>query len=175
MAVEVSAASRNEETARWFRFSDAEVEAKRDGFGMAQTGRGPLPRWFAETFVLDRASAASPRGAFAKGAVDATRTQAASAAAFGLLSTPANTRRAQVVAGRAYARIALTATSLGLAMQPMSQALEEYAEMASTKARVERESGLERGWTAQMLFRLGHATPTPHTARRDVREMMRGG
>ncbi len=173
MAVEVTAVARNTETAHWFRFNEQETEQKRDGFGMSQTGRGAITRWFAEHFLLDRAGAADPNGAFAKGAIDATREQAGSAAAFGVLFTGANTRRAQVIAGRAYARVALSAASLGLAMHPLSQALEEYADMTKTKARVEREVGLPPGATVQMLFRLGHAEPTPHTPRRDVRAIVR--
>ena len=90
-----------------------------------------------------------------------------------MLTTAENTRRAQVLAGRAYMRIALTAQALGLAMHPMSQALEEYADMAGIKARMEREVGLLPGGTVQMLFRLGHADATQHNPRRSVRDMMR--
>jgi hypothetical protein len=173
MAVEVRAASRNAETAKWFRFSDREVEEMRDGFGLAQSGRGPLVRMFAEHFVLSREKAADPSGAFAQGAVEATRAQAESAAAFGVLVTNANDRRTQLLAGRAYARVALTATSLGLAMHPMSQSLQEYPEMAETKSRLARAIGLADGSTVQMLFRLGHAAPTEHTPRRDVRAILK--
>ena len=173
MTAEVRSTQRNIETARWFRFSQREVEEKRDGFGLAQSGRSGLTRWFAEQFILDRASAAHAGGAFAKGAIDQTRDQAASAAAFGVLSTEGNSRRAQVIAGRAYARIALTATSLGLAMHPLSQALEEYSDMAATKTRFENEVKLAPARTAQMFFRLGRAKPTEHTARRDVRALIK--
>jgi hypothetical protein len=173
MAAEVRAPRRNAETAHWFRFSEAEVERSRDGFGMAQTGRGKAAQWFAERFVLDREHAADPSGPFATGAVDTTREQASSAAAFGVLSTDGNARKAQIVAGRAYARVALTATSLGLAMHPMSQALEEYPDMSAVKARLEREVGLASGRTVQMFFRLGHAAPTEHTPRRDVHSLIK--
>jgi len=173
MAVEVRAAPRNAETAKWFRFSERETEEKRDGFGMAQTGRGALARFFAEKFLLSRRSAADPNGAFARGAIETTRDQAGSAAAFGVLESASNTRRAQVLAGRAYARAALTATSLGLAMHPMSQSLEEYPAMAATKARMEREVGLPAGSTVQMLFRLGHAADTEHTPRRNARDLIK--
>jgi hypothetical protein len=175
MAVEVTAVPRNVETARWFRFSGSEIEEKRDGFSVRQTGVGTFKRWLAETFILDRAGASDPNGAFAKGAVDQAREQARSAAAFGALTSDQNTRRAQVVAGRAYARVALTATARGLAMHPMSQALEEYPDMAVTKQRLERELALSSGRTVQMLFRLGHAEVTPHTPRRDVQSLLRSG
>jgi hypothetical protein len=173
MEVEARAAPRNGETAKWFRFNDAEIERSRDGFGLAQTTRNPVARWIAESFVLDRASASTPGGVFAKGAVDHTREQAESTPAFGLLETPSNSRRAQVLAGRTYAHVALTVASLGLAMHPMSQALQEYPDMSATKARFERETGLAPGWTTQMFFRLGRAKSMPHTPRRDVRALLR--
>jgi hypothetical protein len=173
MEIEAGAAPRNAETAKWFRFSDAEVERMRDGFGLAQTARNPAVRWIAESFVLDRATAASPGGAFAKGAIELVREQAESTPAFGVLETPSNSRRAQVLAGRTYARVALTVASLGLAMHPMSQALQEYDDMSATKARFERETGLAPGWTTQMFFRLGRAKSTTHTPRRDVHDLLR--
>jgi hypothetical protein len=173
MAVEVKARARNVETAKWFRFSDAEVEAKRDGFGLAHNGVAGFRKWYAETFLLDRESAADPEGSFASSAVGLARDQAESAPAFGVLSTRENTRRAQVISGRAYARVALTVEALGLAMHPMSQALEEYPDMTAVKARFEREVGLEPGDTVQMFFRLGHAEAAQHTPRRNVRDLVR--
>jgi hypothetical protein len=173
MAIESRSASRNAETAKWFRFNNAEVEQKRDGFGVAQTGRTGVAKWIAESFVLDRARAASPSGVFARGAVDQARELAQSSPAFGVLETPSNSRRAQVLAGRTYARIALTVASLGLAMHPMSQALQEYADMTATRTRFEAETGLPPSWTTQMFFRLGHAATLPHTPRRDVHALLR--
>jgi hypothetical protein len=173
MAAEVKDHARNEETAKWFRYSDRELEQKRDGFGLANNGKTGFTAWFAETFVLSRESSADPNGAFARGAIDMARSQARSAPAFGVLTTTSNTRAAQVLAGRAYARVALTAQSLGLSMHPMSQSLEEYPDMALVKTRMEREVALNPGSTVQMLFRLGYADPTPHTPRRSVEDMVR--
>jgi hypothetical protein len=172
MTAEVRDRARNVETARWFRFSSKEIAEKRDGFNLEHNGKSAFVRWFAEAFVISRESSASPDGSFAAGAVDLARDQARSAPAFGVLSTAENTRTAQVLAGRAYARVALTVQALGLAMHPMSQSLEEYADMAPVKTRLEHEVGLAPGGTVQMLFRLGHADETPHTPRRDVRTMV---
>jgi hypothetical protein len=173
MAAEVKDRARNEETAKWFRYSDKELEQKRDGFGLASNGKTGFTAWFAETFVLSRENSADPNGTFARGAIDMARSQAKSAPAFGVLTTASNTRTAQVLAGRAYARVALTAQSLGLSMHPMSQSLEEYPDMANVKARMEREVALSPGGTVQMLFRLGYAEAAPHTPRRNVEDMVR--
>jgi len=172
MAAEVLARPRDEETAKWFRFSDDEMDQKRDGFGLAQAGRSGLGKWLLETFIVSRASAGDPRGSFAQAAVDLARDQAVSAPCFGALLSPNSTRRTQVTVGRAYARLALAAAASGLSVHPMSQALEEYADVAPVKARIERELGVPSGSTAQMFFRLGYGPATPHAPRRDVRDLL---
>ena len=48
--------------------------------------------------------------------------------------TEGNDRKTQVNAGRAYVRAQLAATAHGLAMQPLSQALQEYPEQAAPYA-----------------------------------------
>lgn len=45
------------------------------------------------------------------------------------LSTSGNSRSQQIQAGRAYVRLQLKTTEIGLGMHPMSQALQEFAEM----------------------------------------------
>lgn len=52
--------------------------------------------------------------------------------------TPGNDRVTQVNAGRAYARVQLAATAHGLATQPLSQALQEYAEQRKPLCRYPR-------------------------------------
>jgi hypothetical protein len=173
MAIEVADRQRNIETAKWFRFSDAEIERKRDGFGLIHNGTTGMRRWVAETFLLDREGAADPRGMFATGAIDIARAQAESTPAFGVITTSSNSRRAQLLAGRCYARVALAAESQGLAMHPMSQVLEEYPAMQAIKGQFEQAIGLAPGGTAQMFFRLGYAERAPHTPRRDANEMLR--
>ena len=47
------------------------------------------------------------------------------------INTRGNSLLEQIAAGRSYVRVALCVASLGLAMQPMSYALQEYAAMQS--------------------------------------------
>ncbi len=86
-----------------------------------------------------------------------------------------NRRADQVNAGRAYVRLQLQATALGVGMHPMSQALQEFAEMAP---HYERAHQLMLGRaapktaddeTVQMFCRLGYtAAPAPATPRRPL-------
>lgn len=84
-------------------------------------------------------------------------------------------RAAQLAAGRAYVRLHLQATEAGVDMHPLSQALQEFPEMAGPYAALHRALGLEPGrQVAQMLARVGYATeaatPSP---RRELSSLLR--
>jgi hypothetical protein len=74
-----------------------------------------------------------------------------------------NTRAEQLMAGRDWLRLNLAATAQGLAVQPVSQALQEFPAMAGPYREIHALLG--QGGTVQMLGRLGHplraAPPTP--------------
>jgi hypothetical protein len=173
MRIEAGNPGRDLETITMFRFNDDEVEAHRDGFGLAQSGMGGFKRWVAEAFVISRKSAEADPREFSKGAIDLTRDQARSAAAFGWITSASNRRLDQVKVGRVYERVNLTATRLGLAMHPMSQVLQEYADMSELQRRLLKFLEVPEGHTAQMLFRLGRAEPTAHAPRREVSALIR--
>ncbi len=78
--------------------------------------------------------------------------------------TPTNTRSDQIAAGRDWLRINLAATGQGLGMQPLSQALQEYPEMADHYAAVHDRFAPEGG-TVQMLARIGYAPTVPPSPR----------
>jgi Nitroreductase family len=174
MAAEVSSPARDRETIAMFRFDDEEMNRYRDGFGLPQLGITGLRRFFAETFAVSRSAAEAKGSTFGKDSVDLTRSQAESAAAWGWLTSGANERVDQVKVGRAYERVALTATSLGVAQHPMSQILEEYADMATLQRELHELLGVPEGHTVQMLFRLGHAEPVVHAPRRALGDIARG-
>ncbi|MCG8369643.1 MAG: twin-arginine translocation pathway signal protein [Proteobacteria bacterium] len=81
----------------------------------------------------------------------------ASAMAFVWSTTPSNTRRAQLEAGRAWVRTQLIANALGLSFHPLSQALQEFPEMAEYYKRAHGLLSTNAGDTVQMLARLGYA------------------
>lgn len=91
----------------------------------------------------------------------------------------ANRRHDQVQAGRAYLRLQLKATELGLGVHPMSQALQEFPEMAPHYARahqlmVNRTAPVTPSdTTLQMFCRLGYSvTPAPATPRRPLQSFV---
>ncbi|MEZ5920248.1 MAG: hypothetical protein R3C60_02740 [Parvularculaceae bacterium] len=85
-----------------------------------------------------------------------------SAAGFVWTTTAENTRRDQLAAGAAWVRMNQTATQAGLAFHPLSQALQEFPEMAAPYARIHALLARNSGATVQMLARIGYAkTPPP--------------
>ena len=70
-----------------------------------------------------------------------------------------NTRPTQVASGRAYVRAHLLATTAGVDMHPLSQALQEFSEMRGPREAIHKALGLgASGATLQMLARVGFAT-----------------
>ncbi|MEM1375918.1 MAG: twin-arginine translocation pathway signal protein [Pseudomonadota bacterium] len=78
--------------------------------------------------------------------------------------TPSNTRIDQMNAGRDWLRFNLAATGMGLATRPVSQALQEYAEVQPLYEAIHRQFATN-GETIQMLGLLGYASQTPRTPR----------
>ena len=93
--------------------------------------------------------------------------------AFGWIVTATNDRRAQLAAGAAYVRANLQATALGLAMHPLSQALQEFPEMLPLLAEHKRALGLPESDTVQMFFRMGRAAAAEPAPRRPLDAIMR--
>lgn len=110
--------------------------------------------------------------ASAKMFVDGTKAVVEHTPAYGMIVTEGNGRIQQVESGILYARLILTAHSLGLVMHPPSQVLEEYPEMNEPYNRIHSEYAPDGG-TIQMFFRIGTATQEyPQTMRRDVMDLV---
>jgi hypothetical protein len=92
-----------------------------------------------------------------------------------------NDRKAQVVVGQVFERIALTATNLGIAVHPMSQILEvpdikaelrDLLEVPEAKAEVASLSAEDPVYP-QHTFRMGYAEPEDgHTPRRPLEDIL---
>ena len=94
-----------------------------------------------------------------------------SAPLVGLISARRDDRTSQVRTGQALERLWLHATRIGIALQPMSQALE----VPSLRAQLAHIIP-EPGWIPEQVFRIGYAMrPTKgHTPRRSADEVLLG-
>jgi hypothetical protein len=138
------------------RIGRAEIEANPDGISLS----GPLMEGLALTGLLSREGMAQFGSAGHQAMMDAQKPQFDTAMAFLWIATEGNDRVAQVSAGRAYLRANLASTARGVAMQPFSQALQEYPEMAPSYAELANALAPRASDRVQMFARLGYA-PLP--------------
>ncbi len=87
------------------------------------------------------------------------------ATAYAWIKTAANSRRDQLETGRSWVRMQLAATARNVAFHPLSQALQEFAEMREHYESIHKLLGADNGETVQMLVRLGYAGAIPPAPR----------
>jgi hypothetical protein len=105
--------------------------------------------------------------------INSTKTSVEHTPAYAMIITTGNNRLEQVESGMIYSKLVLTGHTLNLAMQPLSQVLEEYPEMESPYTEF-KEAYTPDGGTVQMLFRVGIATKSvPLSMRRDVQDLIK--
>jgi hypothetical protein len=142
------------------RFGRREIEANPDGIDLG----GPFLEALMLVGMLSREAQRDPSSRAFQTGVEIYRTMLAATPAYLWLATAANERADQIAAGRAWLRVNLAATGLGLGLHPISQCLQEFPEMAGARDRAHEILG-EPGETVQMLGRLGYGPRTPRTPR----------
>lgn len=157
-------------TVAWMRLGKDEIEASPDGIAIG----GPLLEGLMAVGALDRAALRDRDTA----SFDAMRRLLdrvlRATPAFAVLTTPDNTRLDQVAAGRRWMRLSLAVAGLGLALHPVSQALQEYRELSVHRRRA-HELLAERGHAVQMLGRLGFGPAVEPAPRWPVEKRLLGG
>jgi hypothetical protein len=166
MAVETHDDPLYSETGTWFRFSAEEVAERCDGLNLQTTGAYTLgARLF---LTANNFQSESNQERF----LDSFNEVAESTQALLTLTTPANTLDDWIAAGRAYMRAQLAAGLLGLRMHPVSQALQEYPQMAGIRAELARLLPVPAPGKLQMLVRLGRTEPPALSPRRPLAAML---
>ena len=173
LAREAGVAAAHRESIEALRLTPDEVARHRDGLVASSMGYGGIGGWLARTFFMSKEGLLDPDSFAAKQVAEAMLDRAESAVGFAWIQSRANTRVHQVFVGRYYARLDLKAAEVGVAIHPMSQALQEYPEMAPIKDEIQRLLKLPQGWVVQMLARIGYAAPIPPTPRRDVGDVLK--
>ena len=165
-AIEVNKDSTYLESVKLFRITAPEIARHRDGLSF----HGPFFWWLNKLNLFSRETATDD---FArKQALDLIETHLKTPA-FAWIVTARSDRRAQLDAGAAYVRANLQATELGLALHPLSQALQEFPEMLPLLAEHKRALNLPESETVQMFFRLGRAPAFEPAPRRPLAEILR--
>jgi hypothetical protein len=165
--VEIKTDATFKESVDVFRITGEEIAKHRDGLSF----HGPFFWWANKLGLFTQQNAMEPSGrAQALTLIDPQL----AVRAFAWIVTAANDRRAQLAAGGAYVRANLKATELGLAMHPLSQALQEFPQMLPLLAEHKRAVGAAESETVQMFFRLGRAASPGPAPRRPLDAIIRG-
>jgi hypothetical protein len=152
------------------RVGGSEIAAHRDGLSLTS----PVVVAMERLGLFDRSRAPGPDDYATTSQIKEFDAKMASTPGFLWMVTPGNDRVTQVHAGRAYVRVQLAATAQGLAMQPLSQALQEYAEQKQPYADIHALAGAaESGSTVQMWARVGYAPAVEPAPRRRLQDFVR--
>ena len=153
------------ESYRLLRVGPDEIARHRDGISINK----PMVRTLTALGLFDRSRAPGPEDSATTGQIDTFNATLAGTPAFFWMVTRGNDRRTQVNAGRAYVRAQLAATAQGLAMHPLSQALQEYPEQAQPYAQIHDLVGAPRpDHVVQMWTRLGYGPAIEPAPRRGL-------
>lgn len=166
------------ESIKLLRVGPDEILQHRDGISMMS----PFVRAMATLGLFDRSTAPAVGTAGYNTALKRFVGNSSTAMGFVWISTPGNSRAQQVQTGRAYVRLQLKATEIGLGVHPMSQALQEFREMQPLYAQAHQlllgkpapTSAADD--TVQMFCRIGYlpgAEVAPATPRRPVNAFYR--
>ena len=143
-----------------FRIGRGEVNANPDGIDFS----GPMWQALHRLRMFTRGKALNPDGLAYTSGLDMVRSNVAATVAHVWMCTPGNTRADQIAAGRDWLRLNLATTRLGIGVQPLSQALQEFPEMAGPYAKA-HEMMARPGETVQMWARLGYSPKVPQSPR----------
>ena len=170
-AIEAGVARVMDESNAIFRSNEYEKNQYRYGYSVEGQGATGFMKDIMQGLVTFFPSLNTGKDA-SQNFINYTRTSVENTPAYATIVTAGNSRPAQVESGMLYSRLVLTGHTLGLAMQPLSQALEEYPEMKVPYDGL-KQAYAPGGGTVQMLFRVGRpTTDTPLSMRRDVNDLM---
>lgn len=160
LSVELETPRTYKESVDLFRIGKAEIESNPDGIDFS----GPMFEALSIVGMMTREGALDHNSQGYKQGVAAVLENTDTAMAHLWQVTRGNTRIDQIDAGRDWLRLNLAATATDLSMQPLSQALQEYAEMKVHYDEVHTTLA-PQGGTIQMLARLGYHGPVAASPR----------
>jgi hypothetical protein len=150
--LEISTYATAKESIDLIRVGRAEIEANPDGIDLS----GVFFEGLALTGLMTREAMLDTQSSTFQQQMPYLKRPLETAMAFLWLTTPGNSRANQICAGRDYVRLNLTATALGVGMQPLSQALQEFPEMKPHYDGMRAALSIAGNDTLQMFVRLGY-------------------
>lgn len=151
--IESTVTSVSKEFANVFRSNEYQKNQYRYGFSVEGQGTTGAMKYLLQGLITLFPSFNND-SASAKRDISLAQNEVSHTPAYAIILTKDNSRTSQVEAGMTYSKLVLEAHSLGLVMQPPSQVLEEYPEMATQHTLITQEYA-PNGQTIQMFFRVG--------------------
>lgn len=170
LIIEIETPHTYKESVDLFRIGRREVEANPDGIDFT----GPMFETMAQLGMFSREAALDKNGMAYREGLNAVLANTDTAMGHIWLVSAGNTRADQIATGADWLRMNLAVTAEGLAMQPLSQALQEYPEMAGPYAQVHQRLAPEGG-TVQMLSRIGYGPEAAQSPRWPVEAKVMDG
>jgi hypothetical protein len=157
------------ESAHLMRIGGSEIERHRDGISIT----GAMPQLMSAIGLFNRFEVPTNGSANLKRMMD--RWQAfESGSGYLWLVSRGNSRKIQLDSGRAYVRAHLRATAAGVDMHPLSQALQEFAEVQPQYEGLHKLLGFDAATTTvQMMARVGYSVVAAEgTPRRELDDIV---
>ncbi|MBO6891319.1 MAG: twin-arginine translocation pathway signal protein [Roseibium sp.] len=152
------------------RFGKAEIDANPDGIDLG----GPFLESLMVLGVLNKEGQLDPESTGFQEGVKMYREMLMATPAYIAVTSNGNSRVEQIESGRRWLRLNLETTRLGLALHPVSQALQEFEEM-KPHYEAAHEMLAKPGETVQMLGRLGFGPQIARTPRWPLETRMMNG
>lgn len=149
--------ARQQELASWLRFSRQDARTRADGLTPEMMGKGALVQFWWYHF-MDSTDVLKPWFRNASGTT--ARSQVEHCAGFLVLTSPDTSPASLLLAGREFQRLTLLSPTLGMALHPMSQLMEESPWKEGLSAKL----GLFGN--VQFVLRAGYATSLPRVSLR---------
>jgi hypothetical protein len=167
--IELTTPNTHLESMRLLRIGPDEITTHRDGISV----NGLMPRLLTAAGMFDRMAIPKKGDSNYQRMMDRWQ-PFETGSGYLWLASNGNSRKQQVAAGRAYVRMHLAATSMGVDMHPLSQALQEFKEVQKPYVEMHKLLGFDpSSVTVQMLARVGYGVkPSEATPRRDVKAML---
>ncbi len=152
-----------------FRIGKAEIEANPDGIDLG----GAFFEVVDALGFMNREEFLDTSSSTFQQQIGAVKAPFETANGFVFVKTAGNSRVDQIEAGRSYVRINLKATELGIAMQPWSQALQEFEEVRPQYEEIRSVLNIQENETLQMFARVGYGTKSDPSPRWDYETRIR--
>ncbi|SEJ07145.1 hypothetical protein SAMN05444007_103261 [Cribrihabitans marinus] len=160
LRIEIETPHTYKESIDLMRIGKAEVNANPDGIDFS----GALFETLALAGVMTREALLDPDSLGFREGLKIVTENTRTAMGHLWMVTSGNSRREQIAAGADWLRVNLACTAEGLGFQPLSQALQEYPEMAELYATTHGNLAPDGG-TVQMLARIGYGPDVPVSPR----------